>query len=432
MDVSPLFKILLVFATMLVLIRAKLPMGIAMVLGGIALGLWAGRGWAVTMGDMGYALRQPELWLLAVIMALIFEYGRYMADARNAQVIMNAARAWGGRHGRMAGLMAIPAVIGLIPMPGGAMFSAPLVNQVAHGETFDNGWKSAVNYWFRHVWEYWWPVYPVVIVTLSIFDMELGWFILMQLPLSAAALVGGYFILIRPHRAQLALPGAGDEVESNVKGQRIFWPLWGVIIATLALPPVMAWLWPDLTLSVRRLLAMLLGLAVGLIWILRDSGPEAHGQFLRHLMAPKALSLIATVAGVMIFKDMLDRSSLLPLAGEQLIASGIPLILVVVALPFLAGLVTGIAIGFAGIAFPLLAGLAAATETGLAPASTLVLGFAFGYAGMMCSPIHLCFILSRGYFSAPLKVMYRYIITCSLFPLSTAVFVYVLMRLAGR
>ena len=65
----------------------------------------------------------------------------------------------------------------------------------------------------------------------------------------------------------------------------------------------------------------------------------------------------------MIFQAMLDASGLLPEAGRQLSESMVPIEFVVGFLPFLAGLVTGIAIGFAGPAFPLVVGLIAARPT---------------------------------------------------------------------
>ncbi len=430
MDVSPLLKILFVFAGLLALTRLKVHLGVSLLLGGLALCLWAGRGISQTAGDLLHAVSLPELWLLLLITALIFEYGRHMAEERNARVIMNTARSWGGRHGRAVSLMTIPAAIGLVPMPGGALFSAPLVEQTTSGESWDPAWKASVNYWFRHTWEYWWPLFPVVIVTLSIFQLEIWQFILMQLPLSLATLVAGYLILIRPHLTALAHHEKHTTTPSR-RGWIIALPLFIVILCTLILPGALQHAAPELTLQTRKLLAMLIGLALGLMIILRDSGPDAHRTLIRTLCDRKVLSLLGTVGGVILFKILLDRAGLLPLAGERLIESGIPLVLVVALLPFIAGLVTGIAIGFAGISFPLLAGLASSPETGLAPASTLMLGFAFGYAGMMLSPVHLCFVLSRGYFSVPIARMYRYIAPCSIVPPATAVVLYLLMTKAG-
>lgn len=430
MDISPLFKILIVFAGLLTMTRLKLHLGASLSLGGIALCLWAGRGVVQTAQDLRYAFSLPELWLLLVITALIFEYGRHLSDDRNSRVIMAAARSWGGRHGQAVSLMALPAAIGLVPMPGGALFSAPLVDQSAQGRDGNPAWKASVNYWFRHTWEYWWPLFPVVIVTLSIFQLEIWEFILMQLPMSIATIAGGYLILIRPHLNALAGHRDSPAPEAG-RGWWIALPLLLVILCTVALPGLLQHAAPEMALQTRKLLAMLIGISLGLILILRDSGPGAYAQFVRTLCERRVPRLLATVGGVILFKTLLERSGLLPAAGERLIESGIPLLLVVALLPFIAGLVTGIAIGFAGISFPLLAGLAS-THTGLEPASTLLLGFAFGYAGMMLSPVHLCFVLSRGYFSVPLERMYRYVAPCTIFPLITAIAMYLLLVRAGR
>ncbi len=429
MDISPLFKILLVFAGLLTLTRFKVHLGAALTLGGTALGLWAGRGAMQTAQDLLHAFALPELWLLLVITALIFEYGRHLSAERNARVIMGAARNWGGRHAQAISLMTLPAAIGLVPMPGGALFSAPLVEQSAPGAQWDPAWKASINYWFRHTWEYWWPLFPVVIVTLSIFELEIWQFILMQLPLSLATLIGGYALLIRPRVKAPTRREAPVQAEPG-RGWFIVLPLFLVIACTLTLPAVLSLAIPEMALQTRKLLAMLIGISLGLIPILRDSGPNAHATFLRTLGQRNVLSLLATVGGVILFKSMLEQSGLLPLAGNELLESGIPPILIVAFLPLVAGLVTGIAIGFAGITFPLLAGLAS-SHTGLAPASTLLLGFAFGYAGMMLSPVHLCFVLSRGYFSAPLGAMYRHLIPCTVIPVITAIAMYVLLSRAG-
>jgi hypothetical protein len=422
MEFSPLIKLLVVFASLLALTRLCVHLGAALALGGIALCVWAGRGMA-TGSDMAAALGQSELWLLMLNILLIMEYGRYLGNTRNASIIMDSARAWGGRHGRAFSLVALPAVIGMVPMPGGALFSAPLVGQTVPGPEWDTDWKAAVNYWFRHLLEYWWPLYPVVIVTLSIFKLELWQFILIQLPVSLAALGGGYFVLIHPHLAVL------KQHELTVRPARrrlamILLPIALTVGGALGLPGVLAWVWPELPLQTRKLLAMLIGLMAGLVIILRDTEPEDRRKFLPSLVDPKTLSILAVLGGAIFFKGMMDRSGLLPLASESLLDAGIPLVLVVAVLPFVAGFVTGVAMAFAGAAFPLLAGLAANPETGLTPAAVLVLGFACGYAGMMWSPIHLCFILSRSFFTASQRGLYRYIIPASMAPLGVALILY--------
>jgi hypothetical protein len=87
---------------------------------------------------------------------------------------------------------------------------------------------------------------------------------------------------------------------------------------------------------------------------------------------------------------------------------------IIALLPFLAGLITGVAAGFAGIAFPLVVGLVASGAGGLTPMAALALSFGFGYMGMMLSPIHLCLLMTRDFFSASLLPIYRHLAACVL------------------
>lgn len=59
----------------------------------------------------------------------------------------------------------LPAFIGLMPSAGGAHFSAPLVGQAAEGTAINSDEKSFINYYYRHVWEYFLPLYPGVLLT---------------------------------------------------------------------------------------------------------------------------------------------------------------------------------------------------------------------------------------------------------------------------
>ncbi len=117
---------------------------------------------------------------------------------------------------------------------------------------------------------------------------------------------------------------------------------------------------------------------------------------------------------MIVFKSLLMKSELLPLASDELIQSGIPLAVAIAVLPFIAGLVTGLAVGFTAASFPLVVGLMAAEGSGLTPWAALVLAYGFGYMGMMLSPVHLCFLVTREYFSARMADIYRAIRPCVL------------------
>ena len=197
MEISAVAKILVVFFGVLAVSRFRVPLGVGLIGGGLALDLWSERSLPTLSADMWQALIRPELWLLAITITLIMEIGHFMASEENGRAIVSLARRYGGRHGQAVSLVLIPAAIGLVPMPGGALFSAPLVGRTADNSSNSAEWKAAVNYWFRHILEYWWPLYPVVIVTLSIFTLQTWKFMLLQVPFTFVSLGAGYFFLLR-------------------------------------------------------------------------------------------------------------------------------------------------------------------------------------------------------------------------------------------
>jgi len=180
---------------------------------------------------------------------------------------------------------------------------------------------------------------------------------------------------------------------------------------------------------------VMIGLAAGLIFIFADEYRQgaagAAGRMFSTLFRRQSLSLLGTVFGGLLFKSLLDQSGLLPVAARELAHSGIPLAATVAVLPFLAGLVTGLGLGFAGTAFPLIAGLMAAPDSGLSPMSTLVLAYGFGYAGMMLSPVHLCLLMTRDYFRTNMPGIYRRVLPCELIVMAYAVVAYAALGALG-
>ena len=85
----------------------------------------------------------------------------------------------------------------------------------------------------------------------------------------------------------------------------------------------------------------------------------------------------------------------------ELMTYRIPMLLVIVIMPFLSGLITGIGIGFVGTSFPLVIPLFPPTPL-FNFLSYAALAYVFGFMGMMLSPVHLCFLVTKDYFKAGL------------------------------
>jgi len=426
MEFSAVAKILIIFFGVLTVSRLRVPLGAGLIGGGLALDLWSGKNLQVLSADLWHALIRPELWLLAITITLIMEVGHFMASDANGKAIVSLARRYGGKHGQAASLVLIPAAIGLVPMPGGALFSAPLVGQSAQNSSGTPEWKAAVNYWFRHILEYWWPLYPVVIVTLSIFTLQTWKFMLLQIPFTFVNLGAGYFFLLRNRTFSFS---SDEPAEKNLPSiTKVLLPIITIVLATLLLPGLFHLLLPDLNPASWKLLSMLAGLAISLVLIWRDRHNHSRKMF-SDLATTKTMNVFITLAGVMLFESLLNSSGLIPLAGRELSQGRVPVALIIAFLPFLAGLVTGIAIGFAGAAFPIVVGFISAGEISMQPMAALVLAFSMGYAGMMLSPVHLCFLLTVEYFSASLIKVYRYLLPCVLSVMVFGVILYQMLQL---
>jgi len=425
MEFSAVAKILIVFFGVLAACRIRVPLGVGLISGGLALDLWSGKSMQVLPADLWHAVMRPELWLLAITITLIMEVGHFMASEANGKAIVSLARRYGGRHGQAASLVLIPAAIGLVPMPGGALFSAPLVGRSAQISSTAE-WKAAVNYWFRHILEYWWPLYPVVIVTLSIFTLQTWKFMLLQIPFTFISLGAGYFFLLRHQTFSF---NADEPAEQNLPSiVKVLLPIVVIVSATLLLPRFFQSMLPGLNPASWKLLSMLAGLLVSLIIIWRDRKNHSRKMF-SDLASRKTATVFITLAGVMIFEALLNSSGLIPLAGRELSIGRVPIALIIAFLPFLAGLVTGIAIGFAGAAFPIVVGFVSAGEISIEPMAALVLAFSMGYAGMMLSPVHLCFLLTVDYFSASFTLVYKYILPCVLSVMAFGVILYQILQM---
>lgn len=95
---------------------------------------------------------------------------------------------------------------------------------------------------------------------------------------------------------------------------------------------------------------------------------------------------------------------------DEFIRTGIPLFTVIMLIPFISGMVTGVAFGFVGASFPIVFALVGPDPSTAVAAATTTFAYTCGYMGMMLSPMHACFVVSAEYFHTRVYETYRYIV----------------------
>jgi integral membrane protein (TIGR00529 family) len=335
---------------------------------------------------------------------LVKSFTRLSKDARTVGAVMSA-------------------LIGLLPMPGGAVFSAPMVEAALRHQVITNEQKTALNYWFRHIWEYWWPLYPGVILVVALLDVETWRYMAVAAPLTIIAILAGIIFILRP------LGKTVDQYQGPVSRSAVtkfMWEMMPIIIVVftiICLAGLIALLGHNV--RIPSLLPILLGLMAAIVWV----GIINHislRQFRSALIRKDLMIMLLLILAIMVFRGVMEDSHAVEYIRNELIAYGIPAILIITAMPFLSGFITGIAIGFVGASFPLIIPLFHTTDI-FNYLLHAVLAYTFGYMGMMLSPVHVCLLVTKDYFHASLLNSYPYIIKPVLMVIMTVMVVFALV-----
>jgi integral membrane protein (TIGR00529 family) len=167
----------------------------------------------------------------------------------------------------------------------------------------------------------------------------------------------------------------------------------------LCVAPIFVTLLLVVVFRVNLVLAMG-GVSVALYLVHRYS-PRKVLESLRESVSIKALFLVSSI---LIFQETLRVTGALAAISEFFARSGLPPLLILASIPFLAGLMTGLTVAYVGITFPILMPLMGSGTPNL---GLLSLAFGSGFAGVMLSPMHLCLVLTREYFEADMAKVYR-------------------------
>ena len=427
------------FCLILVLVRCRVPLGPAVLVGGGVLGAMFGLG-PVQIG--GAALRgmfSPGSIGLASITVLLLGLSQTMRGAGQLAEIVKLAKSLLRRPA--IAMAALPALIGLLPMPGGALFSAPMVESAA-GEGLEGGGRlSAINYWFRHVWEHWWPLYPGVLLAVDHTGWPLDAFVLMQIPLGVFMFLGGLVIFRGLHpdlhvRGAKPPPGTKRRLLRNTSSIWIVPLIWGAGTAAawmvlwamgLSRGDVRSIAWLSAAVKYGPLI---LGLAISLLWTSRLNGMGIGG--LRKIFARRSIyGLVLLVMSIMAFQRVLKETDAGRAMGTELQAMHVAVVVVVAMLPFISGMVTGLAIGFVGISFPIIHDMVTASKDEPMAASYMILAYACGHIGMMLTPLHVCHVVSNKYFETPFAPVYKRIIPAACITLSLGIAYFLVLRALG-
>lgn len=309
----------------------------------------------------------------------------------------------------------LPALIGFLPMPGGALFSAPMIEGFSDEAEISPERRTFINYWFRHVWEYCYPLYPGLLLAATILKVNIGQLIVFQLPLSLAAIFAGVvFQLVRIKYVKKQISPGVSKLALLWKFSTGFWPVMLIVVGIFVVP------WKILLPGFPEIdpLMITLPLTVILFGIPR----LGFRRFFKVIITNFDFRLPLTVLSVLIFKDVITNSGAVDNLSTAFQTWGIPPLALFLVLPFLMGYLTGITHSYVSVAYPLL--MPFFLDNGQVDLASTQLAYTSGFVGVILSPVHLCLILSLDYFRADFNRVLRMLYAPSLLVLLVSLIIY--------
>jgi uncharacterized protein len=395
-----MLALLILFVIIVVLVRLRLPIGFSLIIGAVFLGIYyfgiGGKFWVLLF----HSVKSFETWKLVVTVSLILTFAFIFESAGFVEDMVRSLKSF--LSPRWVSRIA-PAIIGLLPMPGGAMVSAPIVKLMGEGGNTTPEQFTSSNYWWRHVWETTWPLYPSIILAAAVMKVSVWDVAIINFPISLTCIISGF--LLKP---------IGEKVRSREKFDAL--SLWNS-------------LWPILFIVVLGLIFKI-DIVISVLFV------TAIVIIYRHIKLPIiidglkkgfALDMIALIFGVMTLMMAIDETGAAAKFYEELVIAHVPPWLVVYTVPFVVGVLAGITSAYIGVGFPVVFPLIG-TAT-LSHNAGLLLAFAGGYMGVMISPVHLCLVLTAEYFKASLwKSIYLIVIPVLLTSIISFILAFTLYR----
>jgi len=298
----------------------------------------------------------------------------------------------------------LPAVIGLLPVGGGALMSAPLVEAETEKLGLKEDKKTYVNLWFRHTI---FPVYPVsqfLMLAAMLTGLTVTSLILRQIPVVISMVIIGYLIgLWKSTKTKEA-----GNVKAN-RGSEL--KRFGITFS-----PILATIIAVIIFSIDVSIAVFIGVAV----LLAIAKPNLK-TFIKPFKNRTLWGITLAAYGAFLLRNMAEAIGISQIFGSFVTNGNIDVLLLLTVIPAFLGAITGSPSGGIAISVSILTGIVSFT-----PKSASLL-YISSYLGYVVAPTHLCLVLTAEYFKCSLGKLYKYLIPSLIVSFATGILVYLLV-----
>lgn len=337
-------------------------------------------------------LIDPSILLLGVAVGLIPLIGGVLEESGMMEALFKNLKLR-----RKLFLIFGPAFLGMLPMPGGALLSAPLLLRA--GEDITDKQYTAINVWFRHALIL---IYPLgaLLVTSKMAGLYLYKALLYLIPGFVIMIVLGWIFLLRGIDGNL-------HTQHKIDLRALLTPI-GIIITAPLIHLILMTLFPNILSEIPLIIGVSCSLILGLVL-----GKIKMKELLPLSRKMKPWKYFLIIIGMFLFLNIFQASNMSRIIAEIAFSKSFTIVLIAAFLGFVTGRVQ---MPFA-IVLPIFY-----SRFGTDAMSYLVFALMFfsTYMGYIISPIHPCVSVSLEFFGSSLKDFYKKLTAPTLISLLTA------------
>ena len=372
--------LVLSFGIAMVLVIKKLNYGLALTLGAIVLGLFFEQGPGGLLNVVYFTITDMTTLELVAAVVLIPVLAKSLVDTGLMDTLIQGLKS---KLSARAVLAIIPAAFGIFTMTGGALISAPMIDGEGSKLEVSAEKKSIINLWFRHVWFCVSPLVPTLIIIQSMTGVSLYSIILINMPIFIVHTTVGYILLIRPIRNN-----------DRLKSSENLWYKVGKSSAPIVITVIVNIL--GLPLSLSLLTGVVSALILGKFNLRKSAKTIKDGL---------QWGLVVAAFGSMYFRYMIQFAGVDKFIVSYANSLGVPMIAFLTAIPLIFGFITANPTTSAIISVSLVTGYMENLT-----AAQISLLYVSSFMSYFVSPLHLCLILTVGYFKPKLKGVYKWLL----------------------
>ncbi len=289
-------------------------------------------------------------------------------------------------------MILISSFVALLPIQGGAIFSAPMIKSIGETNHLSSEKNMFINYWFRHIWNLVWPLYPSIILYSSLIGISLVRLVITVLPFAVISFLSGIIWVYRNSSNYTSFPQNNDNKKTTIILIDFIKDIWPVLVVILLV----------LLFNISLLLSLFIVIIAIFIFY-----PEIRSQLISLFVKSisRSYKTIFMIFGIFIFKEMLEYSQIVEFLPNYFLSLGIPINGILILVPFFIGVFTGSQIAYIGICVPVFFAFLV-DANGIIIVSRIIILYIAGYIGTMLTPIHLCLAITKDYFQAKISSFY--------------------------